>query len=68
MNYTSDLVLVARMLEFAGHEDFIVQTRNVYKIWIGKYLVKWPLGRPRRSLETDCGDRKWLEWAMCRVR
>jgi hypothetical protein len=36
----------------AGHVAWFRETRNTYRDLVGKPIVKWPLGRPRRNERT----------------
>jgi 3-oxoacyl-ACP reductase-like protein len=53
------------------------EMRNVYRILVGKYEVKRPLGSPKHRWEDNikadfqevgCGDMDWIELAQNRDR
>jgi hypothetical protein len=52
------------------------ETRNEYRILVGKPLVRYPFGRPKRILEninmdlteTGCEDWRWMKLNHCRVQ
>jgi hypothetical protein len=41
-------VITSRMMRLAGLEARIGEMRNRYKVFVGKYEGRRPLGRPRR--------------------
>ena len=52
-------VIKSRRLTWAGHVARMDESRNAFKILIGKSTGKIPLGRPRRRWEDNIGmDRK----------
>jgi hypothetical protein len=68
-------MIKSRGMSWAGHVARIGETRNAYRILVGKPEGKRPLGRPRRrwvdSIKMDLGEigwdgRDWLELAQVR--
>jgi hypothetical protein len=55
-------------MKWAGHVARIGETRNAYRILVGKPEGKRPLGRPRRrlvdSIQIDLRERGWdrMDW------
>ena len=45
--------LKSRRLRLAGHVAHMEQSRNTYRVLVGKPESKRPLGRPRRSWEDN---------------
>ena len=45
--------LKSRRLRWAGHVARVDQSRNAYRVLVGKPESKRPLGRPRRRLEDN---------------
>ena len=45
--------LKSRRLRWAGHVACMEQSRNAYRVLVGKPEVKRPLGRPRRRWEEN---------------
>jgi hypothetical protein len=63
----------SRVMRWAGHVARIGKGRGVYRVWVGKYEGKRPLGRPRGMLEDNikmdlqevgCGAMNWIELAQ----
>jgi hypothetical protein len=63
-------MITSRRMRWAGHVARIGETRNAYRILLGKAEKKRPLGRPRRrwvdNIKMDLGeigwdDRDWIE-------
>ena len=64
--------LESRRLRWAGHVARMEQSRNVYRVLVGKPEGKRPLGRPRcrweDNIEMDlrevgCDPREWIDLA-----
>ena len=65
--------LKSRWLRWAGHVACIEQSRNAYRVLVGKPESKRPLGRPRRRWEDNikiedlrevgCDHRDWIALA-----
>ena len=64
--------LKSRRLRWAGHVARIEQSRNTYRVLVGKPESKRPLGRPRRRWEDNikmdlrevgCVPRDWITLA-----
>ena len=62
----------SRRLRWAGHVARIEQSRNAYRVLVGKPEVKRPLGRVRRRWEdsikmdlreVDCNPGEWIDLA-----
>ena len=58
-----------------GHVARMGERRGVYRVWVGRYEVKRPLGRPRRRWEDNikmdlkdvgCRGMDWIELAQDR--
>jgi hypothetical protein len=56
-------MIKSRRMRWAGHVARIGETRNVYKILVGKPEGKRPLGRPRHrwvnNIKMDIGEIGW---------
>ena len=61
--------LKSRRLKWAGHVACMEQSRNVYRVLVGKPESKRPLGRPRCKWEDNikmdlrevgCDPRDWI--------
>ena len=59
-------------LRWAGHVARMEQSRNAYRVLVGRPEGKRPLGRPRRrwednikmdSREVGCSPREWIDLA-----
>jgi hypothetical protein len=68
-------MLKARRMRGAGHVARMGESRNAYRILVGKPEGKRPLGRPRRrwvdNIKMDLGEierdgRDWIELAQDR--
>ena len=64
--------LKSRRLRWAGHVARIEQSRNAYRVLVGKPEGKRPLGRPRRRWEDNirmdlrevgCDPGEWIDLA-----
>ena len=64
--------LKSRRLKWAGHVARMEQSRNAYRVLVGKPEGKRPLGRPRRRWEdnikmnlreVDCDPGEWIDLA-----
>ena len=64
--------LKSRRLIWAGHVAHMDQSRNAYRVLVGKPEGKRPLGRPRRRWEdnikmdlreVDCDRGEWIDLA-----
>ena len=64
--------LKSRRLRWAGHVASMEESRNAYRVIVGKSEGKRPLGRPRRRLEdnikmhlrvVDCNPGEWIDLA-----
>ena len=64
--------LKSRRLRWEGHVAGIEQSRNAYRVLVGKPEGKRPLGRPRRRREDDikmdlrevgCDPGEWIDLA-----
>ena len=55
MNSSSNIIrsLKSRRLRWAGHVARMEQSRNAYRVLVGKLEEKRPLGRPRRRWEDN---------------
>ena len=62
--------LKSRRLRWAGHLARMEQSRNAYRVLVGKFESKRPLGRPRRRWEDNikmdlrevgCDPRDWID-------
>ena len=62
----------SRRLRWAGHVTRIEQSRNAYRVLVGKPEGKRPLGRPRRRWEDNikidlrevgCDPGEWIDLA-----
>jgi len=69
-------ILKSRM-RWAGHVSRMGERRGVFRVLVGKYEGKRPLGRPRRRWkynikmdlqEAECGVMDWIELAQDRDR
>ncbi|KAJ4429610.1 hypothetical protein ANN_21796, partial [Periplaneta americana] len=69
--------LKSRRLRWAGHVARMGESRNAYRVLVGRPEGKRPLGRPRRRWEdnikmdlreVDCDDRDWINLAQDRDR
>ncbi|KAJ4433923.1 hypothetical protein ANN_16237 [Periplaneta americana] len=67
----------SRRLRWAGHVARMGESRNAYRMLVGRPEGKRPLGRPRRSWEDNiklhlrevgCDDRDWINLAQDRDR
>jgi hypothetical protein len=67
----------SRRMRLAGHVARMGETRNAYRILVGKPEGKTPLGRPRRrwvdSIKMDlrdvgCDGRDWIDLGQDRDR
>ncbi|KAJ4448244.1 hypothetical protein ANN_10258 [Periplaneta americana] len=67
----------SRRLRWAGHVARMGESRNAYRVLVGRPEVKRPLGRPRRRWEDNikmdlrevgCDDRDWINLAQDRDR
>ena len=65
-------ILKSRRLRWTGHVARMEQSRNAYRILVGKPESKRPLGRPRRRWEDNikldlrdvgCDPRDWIALA-----
>jgi hypothetical protein len=65
-------MIKSRIMRWAGHVARMGETRNAYRILVGKPEGKRPLGRPRRRWldnikmdlgEIGCDGRDWIELA-----
>ena len=72
--YTSPNIIrnQSRRLRWAGHVARMEQSRNAYRVFVGKLESKRPLGRPRRRWkdnikmdlrEVGCDHRDWIALA-----
>jgi hypothetical protein len=56
-------MIKSRRIRWAGHVARMGETRNVYRILVGKPEGKRPLGRPRRrwldNIKMDLGEIGW---------
>jgi hypothetical protein len=58
----------SKRMRWAGHIARIGETRNAYRILVGKLEGKRPLGRPRRrwldNIKMDLGEIGWhgMDW------
>jgi hypothetical protein len=68
-------MIKSRRMRWAGHVARIGETRNVYRILVGKPEGKRPLAKPRRrwvdNIKMDLGEigwdgRDWIELAQDR--
>jgi hypothetical protein len=68
-------IVKSRRMRWAGHVSRMGETRNVYRLLVGKPEGKKPLGRPRRRcvnnikmdlLEIVCGSVVWIGLAQDR--
>ena len=64
--------LKSRRLRWAGHVARMEQSRNAYRVLVGKPEGRRPLGRPRRSCEDNirmdfkevgCEPGEWIDLA-----
>ena len=64
--------LKSRRLRWSGHVARLEQSRNVYRVLLGKPEGKRPLGRPRRKWENNikmdlrevgCDPGEWIDLA-----
>jgi hypothetical protein len=61
-------IIKSRMMSWAGHVARTGETRNAYRILVGKPEGKRPLGRPRRScvdnIKIDLREIGWdgVDW------
>ena len=64
--------LKSSRLRWTGHVARTEQSRNAYKVFVGKPEGKRPLGRPRRRWEDNikmylrevgCDPRNWIDFA-----
>jgi len=64
-------------MRYAGHVARVGERRGVYRVWVGIYESKRPLGRPRRKWqdnikmdlqEVECEGMDWIELAQDRDR
>jgi hypothetical protein len=61
-------MIKSRRIRWAGHVAQTGETRNAYKLLVGKPEGKRPLGRPRRrwadNIKMDLGEIGWdgMEW------
>ncbi|KAJ4439781.1 hypothetical protein ANN_07909 [Periplaneta americana] len=71
------LFLQSRRLRWAGHVARMSESRNAYRVLVGKPEEKGPLGRPRRSWEDNIkmdlrevgyDDRDWINLAQDRYQ
>ena len=69
--------LKSRRLRWAGHVARMEQSRNAYRVLVGKYEGKRPLGRPRHRWEDNikmdlrdvgCVPGDWIDLAEDWVR
>ncbi|KAJ4448339.1 hypothetical protein ANN_10354 [Periplaneta americana] len=67
----------SRRLRWAGHVARMGESRNAYRVLVGRPEGKRPLGRPRRRWEDNikmdlrevgCDDRDWINLAQDRDR
>jgi hypothetical protein len=65
-NYASESIIrmiKARRMRWAGHVALMGETRNAYRILVGKPEGKRPQGRPRRrwvdNIEMDLRGMVW---------
>ena len=65
-------VIQSRRMRWAGHVARMVETRDVYRVLMGKPERKRPLGRPRHRWEDNikinlqevgCGGMDWTDLA-----
>ena len=65
--------LKLRKLKWAGHVAHMEQTRNAYRIFVGKPEGKRPLGRPRCRWEDNikmdlreasCDTGNWIDFEV----
>jgi hypothetical protein len=63
-------MIKSRRMKWAGHVERMGETRNAYRILVGKPEGKRPLGRPRRRLvdnikmdlrEIGWGEMDWID-------
>jgi hypothetical protein len=68
-------MIKSRRMTWAGHVARMGETRNAYRILLGKPAGKRPLGRPRRGWmdnikmdlrETGWDGRDWIELSLDR--
>jgi hypothetical protein len=62
-------MIKSRRMRWAGHVARMGETRNAYRILVGKPEGKRPLGRPRRRMdlrEIGWDDMDWIELAQDR--
>jgi hypothetical protein len=56
-------MIKSRRMRWAGNVARMGETRNAYRILVGKPKGKRPLGRPRRRLEGEIGiDLRAIRW------
>jgi hypothetical protein len=61
-------MIKSRRMRWAGHVARMGETRNAYRILVGKPEGKRPLGRPRRmwvdNIKMDLGEIGWdgMDW------
>jgi hypothetical protein len=56
-------MIKSRKMRWAGHIARMRETRNAYRILVGKPEGKSPLGRPRRRwVDTNKMDLREIEW------
>jgi hypothetical protein len=62
-NRTFALSMRMRRMRWAGHVARLGETRNAYRILVGKPEGKRPLGKPRRrwveNIKMDLGEIGW---------
>ena len=65
-------LFTSRQLRWAGHVAYMEQSRNAYRVLVGKPEGKRPLGRPRRRWEDNikmdlrevgCDPGQWVDLA-----
>jgi hypothetical protein len=70
-------MIKSRRMIWAGHVSRMGERRGVFRVLVGKYEGKRPLGRPRRRWgynikmnlqEAGCGDMDWIELTQDRGR
>ncbi|KAJ4435918.1 hypothetical protein ANN_18540 [Periplaneta americana] len=78
MYSSPDLIrnIKSRRLRWAGHVAHMGESRNAYRVLVGRLKGKRPLGRPRRRWEDNikmdfrevgCDDRDWINLAQDRT-
>jgi hypothetical protein len=61
-------MIKSKRMRWAGHVAQMGESRNAYRIWVGKPEGKIPLGRPRRTwvnnIKMDLVEIGWdgMDW------